>query len=68
MIRVYIDDSDLFGPVVTRVKGLRAGVETLTRKIENALCYTPDGRLSVQWAMVPIEPSLKRRVVVISEG
>jgi len=68
MVKVFVSDSDLFGPIVTHIKGLRSGAEMIARQIEANLCYLQSGQISVNWATVEIDSSLRKRIVVISEG
>lgn len=65
MVKVYIEDNELFGPVVVNIKGLKKGSETICRAIEQSLRYTVDGLLSVDWQSTDLPTSLKRRLVVI---
>ena len=65
MVKVYIEDNELFGPTVINIKGLRKGSETICRAIEQSLRYTIDGLLSVDWESVDLPASLKRRLVIV---
>jgi hypothetical protein len=65
MVKVYIEDNELFGPVVVDIKGLRKGSETICKVIEQSLRYTVDGLLSVDWQSADLPTSLKRRLVIV---
>ena len=65
MVKVYIEDNELFGPVVVDIKGLKNGAETICRVIEESLRYTVDGLLSVDWQSANLPASLKRRLIVV---
>jgi len=66
MVKVRIEFSELYNkPFVVDVKGLRSGVEWLTREIERALCFSCDGRLTVDWGNVDIPNDLRKKVILI---
>ena len=65
MVKVYIEDNEIFGPTVIDIKGLRKGSETICKAIEQSLRYTVDGLLSVDWQATELPASLKRRLVIV---
>lgn len=65
MIRVKVEFSTLYNkPFVVDVKGIKSGLEYLTREIEKALCFSCDGLLTVDWGAVDIPGDLRKRIVI----
>jgi len=65
MIKIFAEDNEIFGPVVTDIKGLKKGAEWVMSEIQSALAYMPDGSLTVNWASTDLPGSLRRRLVVV---
>ena len=64
MVRIYVEDNELYGPCVTEVKGIRGGAEWLSNAIQSALCYDTTGHLTVRWAEANIPSALRKHIVV----
>lgn len=65
MIKIQVEFSDLYNKLlVVNIKGIRSGVEWLTREVENALCFSCDGSITLDWGMVDIPPDLRKRVII----
>jgi len=65
MVKVFVSESEMIGPAVTDVKGIRGGREWVARSIQAALSYLPDGQLSIRWNETGIPSSLRKRIVVV---
>ncbi|MBD3261581.1 MAG: hypothetical protein GF334_07865 [Candidatus Altiarchaeales archaeon] len=65
MIKIFAEDNELFGPIAHDIKGIRKGAETLLKAVNNALCYRPDGTLTINWGLTDIPTSLSKRVILV---
>jgi hypothetical protein len=69
MIKVYAEYNELYGPVVTAVKGTKSAAEWIGRVVEDALCFCPDSGLLVLDRKAANFPSdLNRRINLVQGG